>query len=145
MTATTNGTSINYTWSEQSDGLTETLNVCITNDGCTTYTVPATGGYNGPATVTYGYSTQGTITAYATDTANQRAPQAGTVTASATTVAPPPPPPSAAVVYRAGTRHIAERLYKQLSLGRHHPQQLPCQHKGCVHVQERRHPLLRSH
>jgi hypothetical protein len=97
VTANQNGTSINYTWSEQSDGLPETLNVCITNNGCANYAVPATGGYNGQATVTYGYSTQGTITAYATDTANQRAPQAGTVNASATTVPAPPPPVSVTV------------------------------------------------
>ena len=97
VTANQNGTSINYTWSEQPDGLTETLNVCITNNGCANYAVSATGGYNGQTSVPYGYSTTGTITAYATDTAGQRAPQTGTVTAAATTVAAPPPPVSVTV------------------------------------------------
>jgi large repetitive protein len=94
LTATTNGTTINYTWSQQSDGLTETLNVCITNDGCDNYTVPAAGGYNGQASVAYGYSTAWTISATAKDTANQTAtanPQSGT------TEAPPPPPETVAV------------------------------------------------
>ena len=49
VSAVANGTSITYTWSAQSDGLAETLNVCI-NGGCTNYNVPATGGYNGSST-----------------------------------------------------------------------------------------------
>jgi len=88
VSAVANGTSIAYTWSAQSDGLAETLNVCI-NGGCTNYNVPATGGYNGNSTANVGYSAKGTITAYLTDTAGQRAPAAGTVTATATTAANP--------------------------------------------------------
>ena len=88
VSAVANGTSIAYTWSAQSDGLAETLNVCI-NGGCTNYNVPATGGYNGSSTSNVGYSTKGTITAYLTDTAGQRAPATGTVTATATTAANP--------------------------------------------------------
>jgi hypothetical protein len=89
--ATANGTAINYTWGATSDGLTETLNVCIAG-GCTAYTVPPTGNYSGSATDTYGYSDTETITAYVTDTAGQRAPATGTVNASAETEAPPAPP-----------------------------------------------------
>ena len=96
VTATQNGTSINYTWGATSDGLTATLTVCI-NGGCTPYGVPAAGNYNGATTVNYGYSQTGTITAYVTDTANQRAPATGTVTATATTAAPPPPAASVSV------------------------------------------------
>jgi hypothetical protein len=89
VTATANGTSIAYTWSAASDGLAETLNVCI-NSGCTNYNVPATGGYNGSSTVNAGSGAKGTITAYLTDTKNQRAPASGTVSASATTPAANP-------------------------------------------------------
>jgi hypothetical protein len=60
--------------------------VCI-NGGCTNYNVPAAGGYNGNSTVNAGYSATGTITAFLTDTAGQRAPATGTVTATATTAA----------------------------------------------------------
>ena len=96
VTAAANGTSIAYTWSAASDGLAETLSVCI-NSGCTNYNVPATtGGYNGSSTVTAGYSTKGTITAYLTDTKGQRAPASGTVSASATTAAAPNPTVSVA-------------------------------------------------
>ncbi len=95
MTAAANGTSIAYTWSAASDGLAETLNVCI-NSGCTNYNVPATGGYSGSSTVNAGYSAKGTITAYLTDTKGQRAPASGTVSASATTAAPPNPTVSVA-------------------------------------------------
>ncbi len=90
VTATPNGQSIAYTWSAQSDGLTETLNVCIAG-ACNNYTVPAAGGYNGAVTDTYGYSQTRTITAHLTDTAGQ---SSGTATATATT---PPPPESVAV------------------------------------------------
>ena len=89
VTAVANGTSIAYTWSATSDGLAETLNVCI-NSGCTSYNVPATGGYNGSSTVNAGSGAKGTITAYLTDTKNQRAPASGTVSASATTAAANP-------------------------------------------------------
>lgn len=95
MTAAASGTSIAYTWKATSDGLAETLNVCI-NSGCTNYSVPATGGYSGSSTVNAGYSTKGTITAYLTDTKGQRAPASGTVSASATTAAPPNPTVSVA-------------------------------------------------
>ncbi len=95
VTAAANGTSLAYTWSATSDGLTETLNVCI-NSGCTSYSVPASGGYSGSSTVNAGYSTKGTITAYLSDTKGQRAPASGTVSASATTEAPPNPTVSVA-------------------------------------------------
>ena len=95
VTAVASGTSIAYTWRAASDGLTETLNVCI-NAGCTNYSVPASGGYTGSSTVNAGYSTKGTLTAYLTDTKGQRAPASGTVTASATTAAPPNPTVSVA-------------------------------------------------
>ena len=89
MAATASGTSIAYTWSAPSDGLAETLDVCI-NSGCTNYSVPATGGYNGSSTVNAGSGAKGTITAYLTDTKNQRAPASGTVSASAATAAANP-------------------------------------------------------
>jgi large repetitive protein len=89
VTAAANGTSLAYAWSAASDGLAETLNVCI-NGGCTNYSVPATGGYSGSSSVNAGYGVKGTITAYLTDTKGQRAPASGTVSASATTVAPNP-------------------------------------------------------
>jgi hypothetical protein len=89
VTAAANGTSLAYTWSATSDGLAETLNVCI-NGGCTNYSVPATGGYSGSSSVNAGYGVKGTITAYLTDTKGQRGPASGTVSASATTVAPNP-------------------------------------------------------
>ena len=95
VTAAASGTSIAYTWKATSDGLAETLNVCI-NSGCTNYSVPASGGYSGSSTVNAGYSTKGTITAYLTDTKSQRAPASGTVSASATTEAPPNPTVSVA-------------------------------------------------
>ena len=85
VTATANGTTINYTWSAQSDGLTETLTVCIAGS-CTNYTVPATGGTSGSASDTYGYSQAKTITGHLTDTAGQ---SSGTATASATTAPQP--------------------------------------------------------
>jgi large repetitive protein len=89
VTATGNGTTtISYTWSAQSDGLTETLNVCIAGS-CTDHAVPATGGTSGSATGTYGYSQTETITAHLTDTAGQ---SSGTATASATTGAAPANP-----------------------------------------------------
>ena len=87
VTASANGTTIAYTWSAQSDGLTETLNVCIANS-CTNYAVPATGGYSGSSSATYGYSETVKITAHLTDTAGQ---SSATETASAETVAPPQP------------------------------------------------------
>jgi hypothetical protein len=93
VTATPDGESIAYTWSAQSDGLTETLQVCIAG-GCSNYTVPATGGYSGSATDGYGYSDTETITAHLTDTAGQ---SSGTATASAETVAAPPPPAAVSV------------------------------------------------
>jgi hypothetical protein len=95
VTAVASGTSIAYTWKAASDGLAETLNVCI-NSGCTSYSVPATGGYSGSSTVNAGYSARGTITAYLTDAKGQRAPASGTVSASATTGAPPSPTVSVA-------------------------------------------------
>jgi hypothetical protein len=85
VTATANGTSVAYTWGAASDGLTATLNVCI-NATCTAHAVPAAGNYSGSSTVTgYPGGQKETITAYVTDSAGQRAPAAGTVTASATT------------------------------------------------------------
>jgi hypothetical protein len=89
VTAAASGTSIAYTWKATSDGLAETLNVCI-NSGCTNYNVPASGGYSGSSTVNVGAGTKGTITAYLTDTKNQRAPSSGTVSATATTAAANP-------------------------------------------------------
>ncbi len=86
VNATANGQTISYTWSAQSDGLTETLNVCIAGS-CTNYTVPATGGYSGSSSATYGYSQKETITAHLTDTAGQ---SSATETDSAETAAAPP-------------------------------------------------------
>ncbi len=88
VTATASGKTINYTWSAQSDGLTETLNVCIAGS-CTNYTVPATGNYSGSSSATYGYSQTETITGHLTDTAGQ---SSGTPSASATTAAAPANP-----------------------------------------------------
>ena len=89
VTATASDTTVNYTWSAPSDGLTETLNICITGSSCTNTTVPATGGYSGgSASDTYGYSAQVTIKATLTDTAGQSS-SAG---ASTTTVAAPANP-----------------------------------------------------
>ncbi|HEV2253455.1 MAG TPA: fibronectin type III domain-containing protein [Streptosporangiaceae bacterium] len=93
VTANANGTTIAYTWSAQSDGLTETLNVCIAGS-CTNYTVPATGGYSGSSSATYGYSQTETITAHLTDTAGQ---SSATKSASAMTASPPPPNQSVSV------------------------------------------------
>ena len=87
VTASANGTTINYSWSAQSDGLTETLNVCIAGS-CTNYTVPATGNYSGSSSATYGYSQTETITAHLTDTAGQ---SSATASASAKTADPPTP------------------------------------------------------
>ena len=92
VTATANGTTIAYTWSAQSDGLTETLNVCIAGS-CTNYTVPATGGYGGSSSASYGYSQTETITAHLTDTAGQ---SSGTASKSATT-GPAPANPTVSV------------------------------------------------
>jgi len=83
VNATASGTTIAYTWSAQSDGLTETLNVCIAGS-CTNYPVPATGGYSGSFSATYGNSQTETITAHLTDTAGQ---SSGTASKSATTAA----------------------------------------------------------
>ena len=93
VTAAANGTTINYTFSAPSDGLTETFTVCIAG-ACNNYTVPATGGYNGTAAGTYGYSQQETITGHLTDTAGQ---SSATETANATTEPQPAPPPAASV------------------------------------------------
>ena len=92
VTAAASGTSIAYTWKATSDGLAETLNVCI-NSGCTNYSVPSTGGYSGSSTVNVGYSTKGTITASLSDTKGQKT---STVTATATTAAAPNPTVSVA-------------------------------------------------
>jgi hypothetical protein len=92
VTAVANGTTINYTWSAPTDGLAETLQVCIAG-ACTNYPVSGLVSYNGSSSATYGYSQAETITAHLTDTAGQ---SSGTASASATTV-PPPPPPSVAV------------------------------------------------
>jgi hypothetical protein len=86
VTAAASGTSIAYTWKATSDGLAETLNVCI-NSGCTNYSVPASGGYSGSSTVNVGAGTKGTITASLSDTKNQKT---STVTATATTAAANP-------------------------------------------------------
>jgi large repetitive protein len=93
VTATANGTTIDYTWSAPSDGLTETFTVCIAG-ACNNYTVQATGGYNGNSAPTYGYSQTETITGHLTDTSGQ---SSATETASATTEAAPPPPLSETV------------------------------------------------
>jgi large repetitive protein len=93
VTAAANGTTIAYTWSAQSDGLSETLQVCI-GGACNNYTVPATGGYSGSSSATYGYSQSETITGHLTDTAGQ---SSGTASASATTAAPPPANPTVSV------------------------------------------------
>ena len=89
VNASASGTTINYSWSAPSDGLTETLNVCIAGS-CTNYTVPATGGYSGSSSATYGYSQTETITGHLTDTAGQ---SSGTASANATTAASRPTPP----------------------------------------------------
>jgi hypothetical protein len=91
--ASASGQAIAYTWSAQSDGLAETLNVCIAG-ACTSYAVPPTGGYSGSTSAGYGYSQTETITAHLTDTAGQ---SSATASASATTGPPPPPPPSVSV------------------------------------------------
>jgi hypothetical protein len=104
VTATANGTTIDYAWGATSDGLAETLNVCIAG-GCNSYSVPATGNYSGSSSATYGYSQQETITAYVTDTAGQRAPQTGTVNASATTE---PQPAQATVSVSKGTEQYVD-------------------------------------
>jgi hypothetical protein len=93
VNATANGTTIAYTWSAQSDGLAETLNVCIAGS-CTNYTVPATGGYSGSSSATYGNNQTETITAHLTDTASQ---SSSTVSKSATTAPAPPANPSVSV------------------------------------------------
>ena len=49
--------------------------------------MPATGGYSGSSSATYGYSQTVTITAHLTDTAGQ---SSGTARKSTTTAAPPP-------------------------------------------------------
>ena len=87
VNASSSGTTINYSWSAPSDGLTETLNICIAGS-CTNYTVPATGGYSGSSSATYNYSQTETITGHLTDTAGQ---SSATESASARTVNPPPP------------------------------------------------------
>jgi hypothetical protein len=88
VNASANGQTISYSWSAQSDGLTETMNVCIAGS-CTNYTVPATGGYSGSSSATYGYSQTETITGHLTDTAGQ---SSGTASASAKTAAAPANP-----------------------------------------------------
>jgi large repetitive protein len=98
VNATASGTTIAYTWSAQSDGLTETLNVCIAGS-CTNYTVPATGGYSGSSSGSYGYSQTETITAHLTDTAGQ---SSGTASKSATTQ-PAPANPTVAVAENGST------------------------------------------
>ena len=87
VTATANGTTINYTWTAPSDGLAETLQLCIAG-ACSNDAVPATGGLSGSPSGTYGNSQTETITAHLTDTAGQ---SSATASASATTAAPPPP------------------------------------------------------
>jgi large repetitive protein len=87
VNASNSGTTINYSWSAPSDGLTETLNICIAGS-CNNYTVPATGGYSGSSSANYGYSQTETITGHLTDTAGQ---SSATESASARTVDPPPP------------------------------------------------------
>ena len=102
VTATANGTTITYTWSAQSDGVAETLQVCIAG-ACTSYPVPATGGYSGSTATTYGNGQTETITAHLTDTTGQ---SSATATASATTstvVTSPPPPASPAVSVSEGS------------------------------------------
>jgi hypothetical protein len=85
VNATASGTSVTYSWGATSDGLAQTLNVCI-NTACTPHTVPLAGDYSGTSTVTgYPGGQKETITAYATDSAGQRAPATGTVSATATT------------------------------------------------------------
>ena len=91
--ATASGTTINYSWSAQSDGVAETLQVCIAG-ACNSYTVPATGGYSGSSSATYGNSQTETITGHLTDTAGQ---SSATASASATTAAPPPANPGVSV------------------------------------------------
>ena len=88
VNASSSGTTINYSWSAPSDGLTETLSICIAGS-CTNYTVPATGGYSGSSSPTYGYSQKETITGHLTDTAGQ---SSATESASATTEAAPANP-----------------------------------------------------
>ena len=116
VTANANGTSIAYTWSEQADGLTETLTVCV-NGACTPYTIPYSATaptYTGSTTASYGYSQTGTITAYVTDSAGQRAPLTGTVSASATTE-PPPPPPASVSVAKGNIEHATVGTCASLS------------------------------
>jgi large repetitive protein len=93
VTASASGTTINYSWSAQSDGLTETFSVCIAGS-CTNYTVPAPGNYSGSSSATYGYSQTETITGHLTDTAGQ---SSATESASATTAGAPPANPSVSV------------------------------------------------
>jgi hypothetical protein len=93
VSATASGTTINYAWSAQSDGLTETLAICIAGS-CNNYTVPATGGYSGSSAATYGYSATETVTGHLTDTAGQ---SSGTASASATTESQPVQPAAVTV------------------------------------------------
>jgi serine/threonine protein kinase len=85
VTATATGTTIAYSWSALSDGLSETLQVCIAGV-CTNSAIPATPGgrYGGSSSVTYATGQTETITGHLTDTAGQ---SSATVSASATTAA----------------------------------------------------------
>jgi Protein kinase domain len=82
VTAVASGTSITYTWNAQSNGLADTLQLCIAGT-CTTSSVPATGVISS-VTHTYGSSQTETITATVTD-AEKRSSSA--TPASATTAA----------------------------------------------------------
>jgi large repetitive protein len=88
VSATASGNSIHYTWAAPSDGLGETLNVCVAGS-CKDYSVSTTGEYSGSETDTYGYSQAETITAQLADTAGQSSTMAS---ATATTAAAPATP-----------------------------------------------------
>jgi hypothetical protein len=104
--ATASGESITFGYGiTQTDGLSETLNVCI-NGSCNDIFITPAGLDNnvpsGTQTVDVGYSTTGTITARLTDTAGQTA----SVTASATTgPAPAAPPASPSVSVSEGSSY----------------------------------------
>jgi hypothetical protein len=113
---------IHYSWIAYSDGLPETLTVCI-NGACTGYAVPtsdivADSPYVGVSNTTGNkYDTRYTITAYLTDTAGQRAPATGTVSSSVTTGATPAPPGTLAVTKGGGIQFASGEQCSQGGCG----------------------------
>jgi hypothetical protein len=106
VSATASGTTINYAWSAPSDGLAETLNVCIAGS-CINYPVSATVSYSGSTSDTYGYSATEKITAQLTDTAGQ---SSGIASQSATTAAPPPPANPSVNVGKGNNEEVSDGI-----------------------------------